>query len=578
MSFERAICLAVASFGASLLLAYFLPKIKYKKSKVASPIHILILGALVSAGLIYYPIFLEIFKEEEMSEVQSGVLSLFYSMRHFVLDGQHEFVQKNTIELMEPFKAAYSLFSGFLSVYSPILTFGFVMSFFKNIEAYRKYAMGFFKEVFVFSSLNKNSVYLAEDLKKRGRLIVFTATEGLEQTELSENAKMLGAVCFKKDIASIKFGFHCPCKKVNFIMIDEQDEKNINGTLSLISRYKKRMETYIYIFSETAISSLLIENADWGRVNVRRIDRAQSLISRTLYETGYKNIFEHAEKTADKKITAVIAGVGGHGAEMLKTLCWFCQMDGYSIDIHAFDKRKGLKKEIELSCPELISMSGAVKDGDDMDACYSITFHEEVNIESQEFIDEILKIGKVTYVLLAQGNDERNVKTSLDVYRALLRKDILPKIQVIVYNSDLYKNLSQLKDSAIEFIGDLRTTYSEKVVFSSDLVQKALTRHKKWGDEQSFYKSEYNFRSSVASAIHAKMKLECKIAGADALPQDRKMQDREALRRLEHRRWSAYMRSQGYVYGEKKDKLLKSHPDLVRFDKLNEKEQAKDDD
>lgn len=50
------------------------------------------------------------------------------------------------------------------------------------------------------------------------------------------------------------------------------------------------------------------------------------------------------------------------------------------------------------------------------------------------------------------------------------------------------------------------------------------------------------------------------------------------MRKLEHRGWNAYMRSEGYRYGEKRNDLAKLHHCLVPFDALPLAEQVKDDD
>ena len=47
---------------------------------------------------------------------------------------------------------------------------------------------------------------------------------------------------------------------------------------------------------------------------------------------------------------------------------------------------------------------------------------------------------------------------------------------------------------------------------------------------------------------------------------------------MEHRRWNAYMRSEGFTYAEKRNNLAKTHNCLVTYDDLSLEEKAKDDD
>ena len=63
---------------------------------------------------------------------------------------------------------------------------------------------------------------------------------------------------------------------------------------------------------------------------------------------------------------------------------------------------------------------------------------------------------------------------------------------------------------------------------------------------------------------------------------ERTEEEKQLLRVIEHRRWNAYMRAEGYCYSGSRDKqsrndLAKLHNDLVPFDLLTEEEKAKDD-
>ena len=132
-------------------------------------------------------------------------------------------------------------------------------------------------------------------------------------------------------------------------------------------------------------------------------------------------------------------------------------------------------------------------------------------------------------------------------------------------------------------MGDMKTCFSESVILNSEVEEAALRRHLKWGKESDFWLYGYNYRSSIASAVHRKMKILCGIPGADKPPEERSDAERIPLRILEHCRWNAYMRSEGYIYAgttaeSGRDDLVKKHHCLVPYWDLPPKEQEKDDD
>jgi hypothetical protein len=161
-------------------------------------------------------------------------------------------------------------------------------------------------------------------------------------------------------------------------------------------------------------------------------------------------------------------------------------------------------------------------------------------------------------------------------------------IQAVVENTDMNEALDDVKHFsgkpyAIDFIGDTATLYSEEVILCPDIEKEGLARHLQYGPESDFWKYDYNYNSSVASAIHLTAKKQLELPGIALEPKQRTKEDRKALRILEHSRWNAYMRSCGYVYGGSVEKavgrndLAKRHNFLVTFDELPESEQQKDD-
>lgn len=130
-------------------------------------------------------------------------------------------------------------------------------------------------------------------------------------------------------------------------------------------------------------------------------------------------------------------------------------------------------------------------------------------------------------------------------------------------------------------IGDMETSYSEEMLLGSELEHLALERHLKWGQEEEFWQYEYNYRSSMASAIHMKARIACGISGADKKEEDLTPEERNTIETLEHRRWNTYMRTEGYVYSGSPNKssrndLAKMHHDLVNYESLTEEDKRKD--
>ena len=176
-----------------------------------------------------------------------------------------------------------------------------------------------------------------------------------------------------------------------------------------------------------------------------------------------------------------------------------------------------------------------------------------------------------------------NISVALKLRALFAKNGMHPVIQAVVYNAERKNALADIKNFKgqaydIDFIGDLKTSFSSDVILHSDVEEVALSRHLKWGQESDFWKYDYNYCSSIASAIHRKMKSLCGIPGIDKAPAERTEEELWNLRRLEHRRWNAYMRSEGYSYAPKRYDLAKVHHCLVPFDELSPEDQAKDDD
>ncbi len=563
------------------------------RSDIVNPLNTLIVGVFISASALFVPIYVNVFAAEHsaVSKVlKICLLSFHNSLRLFILDGDFTIITDYINQDDGWIYYFYTCLAAILFVTAPVLTFGVVLTLFKNISANLNYMLRRFAPVFVLSELNEKSIVLAEDLynNDKKRLIVFTdVTESSDEYsgELLKRAEKIGAIIFKNDITGVNFFRHSKNSPINFFVIVSDESENIKQVLCLINKYKDRSDTCVYVFSDDLSTEMLLNSIDKGKIKIRRIQEVQSLISRNIYDDGYKKIFESAIPMQNglKNINAVVVGMGLHGTEMTKTLSWVGQMDGYRLQITSFDKDKNAESKFKALCPELLDPKYNTGIFDENDACYKIRVNSDVDVASQQFYDRLDDLGEISYVFVSLGSDEMNIKTAVNIRSYLLRRGNKPVIDTVVFNSDKKNYLNGITNHSkqpydINFIGDLKSSYCEAVVVGTAIERSALARHMKWGSEEEFWNYEYNYRSSVASAIHKKLKEECEISGIKKLPDERNETERENIRKLEHRRWNAYMRSEGYVYAETRNNLAKTNNLIKRFDELPLKEQIKDDD
>lgn len=574
MNQEIFLGVSVGILLAAGFIALFLRFFYRKNTRVLTPLNVLLGGVLLAAVVLFWPAY---FRKEQADWLRTLCLSVYSSFRLFAADGDYEIIAEN---IMTDTNVFYLVYTTLLMVLAPVLTFSVVLSFFRNASATLRLWCNFGSDLCVFSHLNEKSVALAKDLKKNRKLtVVFTDVEQNEDgslSELQESAYSLNAIYFKKDILGIKWKFHSKKRSLWFFAIDENEEKNIRNSLRLMEEYGETPNSRLYLFSTGLEGEALLHNAGALTMKVRRINEVQSNIQRLLYEQGHR-LFENALPGDDgmKQINAVVIGLGKHGSEMVKALAWYGQMDGYRIRIDAFDADPLAKDKFEAQCPELMDpkYNGVYVAGE---AQYLLKVHSGLDVQTKSFVDELAKLPEITYVLVALGTDDANIRAALDLRMRFERLKCKPIIQAIVFNTEKKKTLSGLTNYRgqaydVEFVCDLESACSEDVIINSDLEADALRRHLQWGQEQEFWNYEYNYRSSIALAIAANARIKC---GID-------VNDDAVIEPLEHRRWNAYMRSQGYVYSGNPDKssrndLGKMHHNLVDFETLPESDKRKD--
>jgi len=587
--------LSVTFFVAGIITAVVVSKTKVRSSAWAKPLNSIIAGTFLSLVPLFLSAFQSGFSDNVWGKGTRLLVALQATIQVFTVNADFGMIQANLSGASGWIATAYLAFAAMLYVFAPILTAGFLLSYVQNFSAYQKYLLNRTKDVFVFSKLNERSLALAKSelethkANHKKAIIVFAdvnVSDKEPSAEWIEEAKGIGAILFKEDILTVRWNLHSKKSTIRFFVIGDDEPENMEHTMTLHEKYAGRQGTQLYMLSSTLNSSLLLSGKE-GEIKLRRVDEIQSLVYRTLYDNGTR-IFDSAHREGDiKAINVVLVGLGRHGSEMLKALTWFGQMEGYALTIHAYDIDYTTEDKLRQSCPELLDddHNGKNIPGE---AAYSVTFHCGYDVKTAKFSNSVSSVKNPTYVLVSLGSDEINIETAVHLRTLFKRQGYEPIINAIIWTS---KSKSDLNSAAnfknekyeVECIGDLETLYSDSVIVNSDLGKIARERHCKWGIEEDFYRYEYNYRSSIASAIHKKMRLHCEIPGTEKTPDMRTEEEKQTCRVLEHRRWNAYMRSEGYSYSGSLEKssrcdLAKLHHCLVPFEELSEEEKAKDDD
>ena len=557
----------------------------YKSNRIFTPFHIIFAGVFLAVFTGLTPVQFHLLAGEAGFLLKFFIFNILQTIQVFTLDAGTDLILEHISGAATPLNGAYSVYMSVLFFIAPVFTFGFVISLFKNLIETLNYTLHYFDDVYAFSEISEKSLLLAESIRANNKdaLLVFTNVDREEGNILSEHiesAKQLRAILLKKNIVAANLTRHSSKSQMYLFAIGEKENENLIESLKLLDKYRTRKNTHLYTFSSGTEGELLLAGAARGEVRLRRVNEVRSLIYRFLYDEGDR-LFSSATETKNgqKNIHIVITGLGQYGTEILKAVTWFSQMDGYSLTVDVFDRDELAGEKFAALCPELMEQHPGETE-------YDIRIHSGVDVRTKAFAHMLAELDRISFVFVCLGDDEININQAANLRMLCERLGHKPVIKTIVYNTEennALHNIVNYRGQAygIEPMGDLSTSCSQELLLGSDLERLALERHLKWGEEEAFWQYEYNYRSSMASAIHMKAKIACNIPGADQKEADLTLAQRDNLERLEHRRWNAYMRSEGYVYSgslvkSSRNDLGKMHHDLVDFDSLTEEEKRKD--
>lgn len=354
------------------------------------------------------------------------------------------------------------------------------------------------------------------------------------------------------------------------------------------------------------------------KMTFRCINLKQNVIYNYLYT---HNLFFDVEESRELLIGVVGSGI--YAKELIKGLLWYGQMPGFKLKIHVFDESGSLEEYFAYECPELMDKRGDSTVGE---AEYELDFHE-CGPGTRKYAESLKRIQYFSHLYFMDEKDDKNIENGIDSDKILKMYDSENETKIICLICDpVKKEILQRKEDEFSLKDYRKEPYnlvflyeewSYKFAVNSDMEEDAQKEHLKWvnnpyysgtkkddnivkmdeeDSREEFYNYEYNYRSSVARTIRARKRGELdekefwkdlpiseKWGESRSLEVSKEQDARDekaknAQREAEHKGWNAYMRAEGFCYGEKNSARYKRHRCLKSFEELHPEDKEKDDD
>lgn len=610
-----------------LFIATILISLK-EKLKLEKAIRIFAIGTFAVAILLLLPLIIEHNKLSSEGDQIPLVTVVLAVLQLGSLDGDYPLwiTQAGSISVL------YRVFVSIICYCMPLVFGGFILSLFEGVVGILKYHfVKHHKDIFYFSELNQNSLLLAKSIHENNRksLIVFYDFDG--NCDLKEEALSNGFLILDYDYEKI---ITKPSHKIHYLMIKENQDKNLSEGLKILNLLKSRylktnylQNVSITIFSENKESEVILNSTDKKDITVRLINEHQQKAN----ELIFNHPFYETQGWKEKNLTSVtVIGAGELGLAVIKNALWSCQFgSNYKFKINVIDRNAiSIKSKLEHDCPEIFQAKWK----------YDITFWE-ADVRESSFNDILEKYCMdTTYVVVCLDNDELSIDTALFIRRFFISEDENfrnePFIAVRISDDEKLNSVKELtavnrekislkgwdiyssKSENFNLIpfGGTSSIYSYEGVINNELEKLAVNAHAEYQNMftdtsiteyeilKTFNYSELDKKSNYANVLHIKYKL--KFLGYEIKPyskandDERKKSEQNLLKlkeifsdektmdylcRLEHDRWLSFFISEGWRgvsineakrYAEKtgnhKNIKAKLHPCICTWEELDE--------
>ena len=445
--------------------------------------------------------------------------------------------------------------------------------------------------------------------------------------ELYSRAQNIGAVCVKGDILQLMLK---RSKSVNYFLIDQEAHANISTLAQLLEpgakgklRWpmkgkKEEPITRIFVFGQDDSGNALVRQicaehkSLYDHLIVRPIQDRMNAALNLMYEVPLFLPLLSRDEQDRTDLHLTVLGSGPLAEEVLKAGYWCGQMDGVRLHVHVLaPDATQMKRRMEERYPEMLEVCKADSEllriyphdpqkRKNPPYCATMEFHDvAAPAVLSDYPAQVL--AETDYYVVALDTDEQNIQLAEQLKVKIARDLYLsgnmhhPVIAPAVEDHRIAQAAQCLEPKTyhpyVTPFASREIRYSCKNVFLSNFTEREITIKSIYQKihQQKDRNDIYATQSSAARAIHAPYKL----FGLKLLSQVKLTEDLAARYKIsqmvsltdeqddrfawvEHRRWNAYIRTQGFSRpteeqycrifaqdGQTKSIPLKLHPCLV---------------
>lgn len=544
----------LVGFGiaSALTCLYFLVRAVYVFKKggttkqVLSAIQMFTMGVFISTVLMFIPIcYTDCSLEDSYGYIRPFLLALHNALRVFILDTDFKIVVDALKCQPAALHVLFSLYAAVLYVLAPVLTFSTVLSAFVNINDIVRYRWHRFRKHYILSELNERSLALARSISDSGEkaVIVFTGIPAHAEDDklgLLDQARDLKAICLRRDVTSLNI----ISKKgdVEIFLIGQDESENVNKAITItrdLNEKNKKYNVKVFVFCSKPGTAVVVDSIKYDKLldhaakngysekcfKLRRIDEKRQMMWNLVPEMG---LFDVAMRH-DQCLSVLICGLGSYGMEFLKTVLWYCQFEGFKLQINIVDKqgkqewdKDRVKKLIDRACPELLKTNRTDVQGE---AYYDIEIIPGIDMETSDF-DELLlysdedeekmalsqRLKGTDLAFVSLGDDDMDIEVAIHLRSLFDRVNGLEAkknitwaqepvdIYAVVFDDGKTEILNSKNDSAremrnfkdvpyhIHFVGAMSDQVDRKSLYDSKLEEAAFKHHISWVEiEEKIY-------------------------------------------------------------------------------------------